>query len=104
MARRIWAGLDVGVETTSVCIIDDAGDVLHEGTCPSALMVAMWKKGEDYQPNYPGRGDISEPAAGRIGPRKAPGVPQRAFCLGAGPCRAGEEAVERQAGAVSALS
>jgi transposase len=37
MAKKIWAGLDIGVETTSVCIIDDAGQVLHEATCPSAL-------------------------------------------------------------------
>lgn len=33
MARTLWAGLDVGVETTSVCVIDDTGEVLHEGTC-----------------------------------------------------------------------
>jgi transposase len=37
MAKKIWAGLDVGVETTSVCIIDDNGQVLHEAVCPSAL-------------------------------------------------------------------
>jgi transposase len=37
MARKIWAGLDVGVETTSVCVIDDAGEVLHEAVCPSTL-------------------------------------------------------------------
>jgi transposase len=34
---RIWAGLDVGVETTSICIISDSGEVLHEAVCPSAL-------------------------------------------------------------------
>lgn len=33
MATRLWAGLDVGVETTSVCVIDDRGEVLHEATC-----------------------------------------------------------------------
>lgn len=33
MARKLWAGLDVGVETTSVCVIDDAGEILHEATC-----------------------------------------------------------------------
>jgi transposase len=33
--KRLWAGIDVGVETASVCIIDDAADVLHEGICPS---------------------------------------------------------------------
>lgn len=37
MAKKIWAGLDVGVETTSVCIIDDAGQVLHEAVCRTAL-------------------------------------------------------------------
>lgn len=37
MANRIWAGLDVGVETTSVCVIDDAGQVLHEAVCPTRL-------------------------------------------------------------------
>ena len=34
---RIWAGLDIGVETTSICVIDDAGQVLRQTTCPSAL-------------------------------------------------------------------
>lgn len=37
MANNIWAGLDVGVETTSICVIDDRGEVLHEAVCPSAL-------------------------------------------------------------------
>jgi transposase len=37
MAKKIWAGLDVGVETTSVCIIDDQGEVLHEAVCPTVL-------------------------------------------------------------------
>jgi transposase len=34
--KWLWAGVDLGVETTSVCIIDDAGEVLHEGVCPSS--------------------------------------------------------------------
>jgi transposase len=33
--KRLWAGIDLGVETASVCIIDDAGSVLHESVCPS---------------------------------------------------------------------
>jgi transposase len=33
MARTLWAGLDVGVETTSVCVIDEAGEVLREAVC-----------------------------------------------------------------------
>lgn len=33
--KRLWAGVDLGVETASVCVIDDAGDVLHESDCPS---------------------------------------------------------------------
>ena len=37
MAKAVWAGLDVGVETTSVCVIDDLGEVLHEAVCPTAL-------------------------------------------------------------------
>ena len=35
MARKLWAGLDVGVETTSLCVIDDDGEVLHEAVCPT---------------------------------------------------------------------
>lgn len=34
---KFWAGLDVGVETTSLCIINESADVLHEATCPSTL-------------------------------------------------------------------
>jgi transposase len=37
MSRKIWAGLDVGTETTAICVIDDLGTVLQEGTCPTAL-------------------------------------------------------------------
>jgi transposase len=33
MAKKLWAGLDVGVETTRVCVMDDDGEVLHEATC-----------------------------------------------------------------------
>lgn len=36
MTKRLWAGLDVGVETTSFCVINDAGEVLHEGSCQTA--------------------------------------------------------------------
>lgn len=35
MAKRLWAGLDVSVETTTICVVDDAGKVLHEGCCPT---------------------------------------------------------------------
>jgi transposase len=31
----MWAGLDVGAETTSVCVIDDQGAVLHQAVCPT---------------------------------------------------------------------
>jgi transposase len=37
MPRRFWVGLDVGVETTSICVIDDAGGVLQATTCPTKL-------------------------------------------------------------------
>jgi len=37
MAKSIWAGLDVGVETISICVIDDAGEVLHQAACSSTL-------------------------------------------------------------------
>lgn len=33
--KRLWAGVDLGVETASICVIDDAGDVLQERDCPS---------------------------------------------------------------------
>ena len=36
MTKRLWAGLDVGVETTTICVINDAGEVLHEGSCPTS--------------------------------------------------------------------
>lgn len=37
MSRAVWAGLDVGVETTAICVIDDAGTVLQQSSCPSDL-------------------------------------------------------------------
>ena len=37
MTKRFWAGLDVGVETTAVCVIDGAGAIVHEGSCPTAV-------------------------------------------------------------------
>jgi transposase len=37
MAKAVWAGLDVGVETTSICVIDGAGDVLQEASCSTRL-------------------------------------------------------------------
>jgi transposase len=33
--KPLWAGIDAGVETASVCIIDDGGEVIHEGVCPT---------------------------------------------------------------------
>jgi transposase len=35
LAKRLWAGLDVGVDTTSVCIIDEQGEVIREAVCPT---------------------------------------------------------------------
>ena len=37
MTRKIWTGLDVGVETTKICIIDDQGEVLQEAACATSL-------------------------------------------------------------------
>lgn len=37
MTKRLWAGLDVGVETTAVCVIGADGQVVHEATCPTAV-------------------------------------------------------------------
>lgn len=37
MAKPLWAGLDIGVETTTVCIINDAGEVVHNSTCATSL-------------------------------------------------------------------
>lgn len=33
---KLWAGLDVGVETTSLCVIDDKGKVLRKCSCATA--------------------------------------------------------------------
>lgn len=35
MARSFFAGLDVGVETTSLCVTDDTGAILQQSTCRS---------------------------------------------------------------------
>jgi transposase len=35
--RNIWAGLDVGAVSTSLCVIDDNGEVLQETACDSNL-------------------------------------------------------------------
>ena len=35
MAREIFAGLDTGVETTSLCVIDGNGEILQQGHCRS---------------------------------------------------------------------
>lgn len=37
MAKKLWVGLDVGVETTSICVVDDLGMTLHETTCPTTV-------------------------------------------------------------------
>lgn len=37
MARSIFAGLDTGVQTTSVCVTDDFGGILHEARCASTI-------------------------------------------------------------------
>ena len=37
MAKKVWAGLDIGVETTRVCVLDETGHVLREATCPTVL-------------------------------------------------------------------
>lgn len=33
----LWVGLDLGRQTTNVCVIDDAGNALHEQPCASTL-------------------------------------------------------------------
>lgn len=33
MTKRLWAGLDVGVETTAVCILGAQGEIVHSATC-----------------------------------------------------------------------
>jgi transposase len=34
---KIWAGLDIGVETTSICVIDNEGNVLQQAECPTRI-------------------------------------------------------------------
>jgi len=34
---KLWAGLDIGAETTSICVIDDAGNVVRERDCATDL-------------------------------------------------------------------
>ena len=33
--KWLWAGIDLGVDTASVCVIDDAGEVVHQRDCLS---------------------------------------------------------------------
>jgi transposase len=37
MSSSLWAGLDVGVETTAICVIDDTGAILQQSSCRSDL-------------------------------------------------------------------
>src|SRR3954452_14577364 len=37
MTRKLWAGLDVGVESTSICVLDDRGEVLQQGVCDTSI-------------------------------------------------------------------
>jgi len=37
MARKYWAGLDVGVETTSICVVNDFGEIIREAVCPTSV-------------------------------------------------------------------
>lgn len=38
MARKLlWAGIDCGVETASICVIDDVGEVVHQAVCECSL-------------------------------------------------------------------
>jgi transposase len=39
MATKIWAGLDIGAETTSICVMNDAGETMQETTCPTSLKI-----------------------------------------------------------------
>ena len=36
MTKGIWAGLDVGVETTAICIVNDAGEIVQEAVCATS--------------------------------------------------------------------
>lgn len=35
-SEAVWVGLDVGEELTSVCVINDSGEPLHEVSCPTS--------------------------------------------------------------------
>ena len=35
MAKTYWAGLDIGLVTTRLCIIDETGETVHEADCAS---------------------------------------------------------------------
>ena len=37
MTKKLWIGLDVGVETTSICVIDDLGEPVHEASCATTI-------------------------------------------------------------------
>ena len=37
MPKRLWAGLDVGFESTNLCVIDDSGRIVQETSCPTRL-------------------------------------------------------------------
>jgi hypothetical protein len=46
-----FVGLDVSVQETSVCVVDDAGKVLAErkaATEPDAIITLLRARGEDY--------------------------------------------------------
>ena len=35
MAKQLWVGLDVALDTTSICVIDRDGAILREAVCPT---------------------------------------------------------------------
>lgn len=37
LTKRLWAGLDVGVEETAVCVLGEHGEIVHEATCCTAV-------------------------------------------------------------------
>jgi transposase len=37
LSRKIWAGLDLGDQYTSICVIDDAGTILQQSQCPTRV-------------------------------------------------------------------
>jgi hypothetical protein len=36
-SNRVWVGLDLGQESTNVCIVNDMGEVLLEQVCRTSL-------------------------------------------------------------------